>query len=310
MSKAKQPTPPGEMTDIDVDFISLVRKGANGQRVQIYKADDEETPAAESSSGVTGFMNAMRNFFIGKADDKATAEGKPKKSTSFAQSIAVSDIMDSMWRVNDTLREVMRNIVADEGITDKKASMSQAIDDYATYMKDKVNSTAIAKEDYFDTPALPVKKAGRTLSNKSLTSIKNAIAALQSLLDGADDGDGSSIQKGADGEVNSEEVKNIVTEAIKPITDRLTAIEKDGKPDDKDDKTVKKGDEGGVSEAENNTEDDMSEIIKTAISEAIQPIEERLDKVEKSRGTTRTLEDDGGKTEVEKSSSVFDGFFA
>jgi len=302
VNKAKN-TPPGEMTDIDVNFISLVRKGANGQRVQIYKADDEAD--AESESRVTGFMNAMRDFFIGKADK--VAESKPKKSTSFAQSIAVSDIMDGMWRVNDTLREVMRNIVADESITDKKASMAQAIDDYAVYMKDKINSTAIAKADYFDTPSSTIEKAGRTLSSKSLTSIKNAIAALQGLLDStSEDGDGSNVQKGAD-EMNAEEMKDIMKsaldEALKPITDRLDVLEKGDNSED--DPT-----NGGASEgAEPTGDDNIADVVKAAISEAVEPIKERLSKVEKSRGTSKGLEDNGEQTDVEKSAGVFDGLF-
>jgi len=304
VNKDKKITPPGEMTDIDVDFISLVRKGANGQRVQIYKADEDEIPDNDTKS-VGGFMKVMREFFVGKADD-TTAESKPKRSVSFTQSIAVSDIMNSMWRVNDTLREVMRNIIADDSITDKKASLSQAIDDYATYMKGKINSTAIAKADFFDEPESKIEKAGRTLSEKSLTSIKNAIAALQSLLGEAD---GGNIQKGDDFDMSNEEIKNIMKsaldEALKPVTERLDALEKGDTSDE--------GAQGTQGAPENDTgaenNDNISEVVKAAVSEAVKPIQERLDKVEKARGTARGLEDEGGKSEVEKSADVFDGYF-
>lgn len=306
MNKKKNNPLPGEMTNIDVDFISLVHKGANGQQVQIYKSD-EEVPDDETKT-VGSFMQVMKNFFIGKADEAETAtkvsneetsKGKKKNNTSFAQTIAVSDIMDSMWRVNDTLRSVMRNIIADESITDKKQSLSQAIDDYATYMKEKINSTAIAKSDFYDEPESNISKAGRTLSEKSLTSIKNAITALQTLL--TESGGEGEIQKGDDFDMSNEEIKKIMKgaldEALQPITARLEAVEKADTQ------------EGVGKNTEDITSENISDIVKSAVAEAVQPIQERLDKVEKSRGIARGLEDEGGTTEVEKSAGVFDGLF-
>lgn len=301
MSEKKNKTLPGEMTDIDVDFISLVRKGANGQRVQIYKSDEEAFD--NDTKNVGGFMKAMKDFFVGKADeedeevkDKETPEKQTKSNVSFAQTIAVSDIMDSMWRVNDTLRTVMRNIIADENISDKKTSLSQAIDDYAVYMKEKINSTTIAKADFYDEPEIGIAKAGRTLSEKSLTSIKNAITALQSLLNDSS-GEGE-IQKGDDFDMSNEEIKKIMKgaldEALQPITERLEAVEKADNS------------ECGTSKTD---EDNIADIVKSAVEEAVQPIQERLDKVEKARGTARGLEDEGGKSDVTKSAGIFDGLF-
>lgn len=305
MNKKNNKPLPGEMTNIDVDFISLVHKGANGQCVQIYKSD-EEVPDDETKT-VGNFMQAMKSFFIGKSNEVAVAtkdsdEEKTKakkKNTSFAQAISVSDIMDSMWRVNDTLREVMRNIIGDESITDKKSALSQAIDDYATYMKEKINSTAIAKSDFYDEPEREISKAGRTLSEKSLTSIKNAITALQSLLTEA--GGEGEIQKGDDFDMSNEEIKKIMKgaldEALKPITERLEAVEKGDNADE------------GAGNTTEMTAGSISEIVKSVVLEAVQPMQERLDKVEKARGTARGLEYEGGQSEVEKSAGTFDGFF-
>lgn len=309
MNKKKEVIP-GEMVDIDVEFVSLVRKGANRQKVQIYKADDTDYDTEE----VRGFMEHIKKFFkITKADDESVAESnktKPKKQTSFAQSIAVSDIMDSMWRVNDTLRDVMRNIIADEEITDKKAAMSQAIDDFATYMKDKINAVSVAKSAKFfeDEEPAAVTKAGRMLSGKATSAIKNAIAALQGLLSEAGvDGDGDDGKKGEGNPVKKEDVelmKSALEEVLAPITARIAKLENTDGVTTEDEPT------GGDQEPTSTKPDDVSDVIKSAVAEAVAPLSERLDKVEKARGVGRNLDDEPPTTGVEKSADVFDGFFA
>ena len=306
MNKKKEVIP-GEMVDIDVEFVSLVRKGANRQKVQIYKADTDY-----DTEEVRGFMEHIKKFFkITKADDEAVAESnktKPKKQTSFAQSIAVSDIMDSMWRVNDTLRDVMRNIIADEEITNKKAAMSQAIDDFATYMKDKINAVSVAKSAKFfeDEEPAAVTKAGRMLSGKATSAIKNAISTLQGLLSeaGVDGDDG---KKGEENPVKKEDVelmKSALEEVLAPITARIAKLE------NADGVTTEEEPTGENQEPTSTTPDDVSDVIKSAVAEAVAPLSERLDKVEKARGVGRNLDDEPPATGVEKSADVFDGFFA
>jgi hypothetical protein len=302
-------TPPGEMVNIDVDFISLVRKGANRQKVQIYKADVPENEASDGEE-IKGFFDTVKSFFVGKAVD-AVSEGtaaKSKKQTSFAQSIAVSDIMDSMWHVNDTLRDVMRNVIADETVTDKKTAMTQAIDEFGVYMKDKINGTKIAKEAaFFDEP---ISKAGRVFSTKNLSAIKSAIAALQGLLT---DPDENSNQEGADDTVKKEELQALMKaalgEALAPITERLDKVEK--ADENSGGETAAGETAAGETETGGETSDnDIAEVVKSAVQDALAPISERLEKVEKSRAVGRSS--DGNPEpdkKVEKSESAFDGYF-
>ena len=147
---------PGEMTEMDIDTISLVHKGANKQKIQIYKEESGDTTEEEDEK--QGLFEVLKSYFTGKAR-KAEETGKKTKKT-FAGMMAVNDITENMWRANDTLRTVMRDIMNNAEIVDKKASLLQAIEEYATYMKSKVNTTStIAKGDpFFDIPETEIEK--------------------------------------------------------------------------------------------------------------------------------------------------------
>lgn len=56
------------MKDLDIDFISLVNKGANKQTVKIYKSDDEPVNDEE----FRGFFNVMKSFFTKDKKEKTT----------------------------------------------------------------------------------------------------------------------------------------------------------------------------------------------------------------------------------------------
>lgn len=217
---------PGEMTDIDVDFVSLVDKGANKQNVQIYKAEDGAD--TENERTVNGFMAAMRNFFVGKS-----AESKQEE-----QSI--------------------------------------------------VNTNA------------QLEKAGRVLSGKNVALIKDAITALQGLLGGIEDAvEQADVKKGDDENMTSEEIKDIVKnavgEAIKPLTEKVDELEKSTKADDEVD--------------DNDLEKVLEKFAESVVAEAIKPLQERINSVEKSRGMTKSLDDNSQKSDVEKSEGIFDGLF-
>ena len=93
------------LKDVDVDFLSLVGKGANKQKIQIYKADTDE-PEASNNDEVKGFFNAVKSFFT-KADNNKTKNKIP----SFKERMAATELRSNMWRVNDTLSSLVRDIV-------------------------------------------------------------------------------------------------------------------------------------------------------------------------------------------------------
>ena len=302
---------PGEMSDMDIDMISLVRKGANGQKIQIYKEDDSEEEITEQ-----GLLDVLKNFLSGGKVQKA-AEAVPVKTApkkTFASMMAVSDITENMWRANDTLRGVLRDIINNEEVTDKKAALLQAVDEYSTYMKNKVSSTAIAKEAaFFDVPDVEIEKAGKKVSSKNLAALKEAHKALSAVIEEAEKKEDPN-QEGGSGESESEKeetelnktelaevMKSAMEEALKPINERLDKIEKADAP---------AADEGG-SDAEPETEptDDISAVVKEAVADIMKPINERLDKIEKSRALPRSQEGEE-PNQINKAADVFDGLFA
>lgn len=316
MKAAKQPEIiPGEMSDMDIDMISLVRKGANGQKIQIYKSDDsDETEGDEEAQGL---LEVLKSYFnkgkVQKADEAAKPAAKIPKKT-FSSMMAVNDITENMWRANDTLRSVMRDIINNEEITDKKAALLQAVDEYSAYMKDKVNVSTIAKSAaFFDVPESVIEKAGKKVSSKNLTALRDAQKALSAVIEEAegpknpeDDPDEVKNKEGnektggekEDGEVKKEELTNVMKEALedilKPIAERLDKIEKS----DTDETTEEEAAEGNI-----------AEVVKSAISEAVKPINERLEKIEKSRALPRSKEGDEPNQVQKSEAGIYDGFF-
>ncbi len=297
---------PGEMSDMDISMISLVRKGANKQKIQIYKEDECEDQEVDEAKGL---LSVLKSYFIGKAQKADEEVKKPKKT--FAGMMAVNDITENMWRANDTLRSVMRDIINNEEVADKKAALLQAIDEYSAYMKSKVNTASIAKGDsFFDVPEMEIQKAGKKVSNKNLEALKAAQKALAAVISEAEPETKLGEKEPSKGEKEEEEVKKeelteimkqTMEDALKPINDRLDKIEKADSGREQEE----------VKEEAEETEN-VTEIIKSIITKALCPLEDRLEKVEKSRGIARSLETEKttGKKIEKDENDVFEGYFA
>ena len=290
---------PGEMSDMDINMISLVHKGANKQRIQIYKEDECEEQE-EQEDEVKGFLGVLKSYFTGKVQKADETAKKPKKT--FAGIMAVNDITENMWRANDTLRSVMRDIMNNEEVIDKKAALLQAVDEYSAYMKNKVNTSTIAKGDrFFDVPETEIQKAGKKVSSKNLEALKEAQKALSAVISEAEL-DTRTVEKEEE-EVKKEELTEVMKQAmeaaLKPINDRLDRIEK---ADAISEQTE-------FAEGEERTEN-ITEVIKSVISKALSPLENRLEKVEKSRGIARSLEGEEVIGKIEKEADdTFEGYF-
>lgn len=280
-----------QMTNMDISFISLVKKGANKQKIQIYKSDDYKEPVTDSvDEDVKGFFNVVKSFFAGKKDIQK-ADSNPKPPTDFAGAIAAQDVSDNLDNARWTLRTVMYNILADDTITDKKAQIGTQIDAFKNYVLDQLDKVGIKKcaEQLI---AEPIEKAGKKIATARLDNIKGAITALQSIVDEVEASDKS---EGGEEEVQKQEIteiiKSAVGESLKPINERLDKIEKEDGADGSNNEVKK---------------EDISEIVKSAIAESMQPIQERLSAVEKARGISKQSESDG-TTNVKKSGNVFSG---
>lgn len=292
---------PGEMSDMDINMISLVRKGANKQKIQIYKEDEESEDIAEEE--VQGLFEVLKSYFAGKVQkaDESVKKTKSSKKT-FSGMMAVNDITENMWRANDTLRTVMRDIINNEEVIDKKVALLQAIDEYSAYMKSKVNTATIAKGDrFFDVPEIEIQKAGKKVSGKNLEALKAAQKALSAVISEAEL-DTRTVEKEEE-EVKKEELTEVMKQAmeaaLKPINDRLDKIEKADAISEQDE----------FAEGEEGTEN-ITEVIKSVINKALSPLESRLEKVEKSRGIARSLEGEEAIGKIEKEADdTFEGYF-
>ena len=212
-----KPNKRGELTDVEVNAVSLVSKAANGEKFKIFKsADKPESVEVETEKNAQGLFSVLKKFFTG-SEEPAVKE----------QPIEVED----------------------------------------------------------------VQKSGRKISGSRLAKIKEVHAILGGLIADTDlDND-----EGGTETVTKEElileVKKSVDEALKPISERLDALEKSE----------------AETEVKKEAEPDMSEVVKSALDEALKPIEERLDKVEKARGFSNRQPED---VSVNKSSSsLWDGAF-
>lgn len=289
---------PGEMSDMDINTISLVRKGANKQKFQIYKEEGEkQEDIEEEEDEKQGLFEVLKSYFAGRV--KKAEEKKATKT--FAALMTVNDITENMWRANDTLRTVMRDIINNAEITDKKAALLQAVEEYAAYMKNKVNTSTIAKGDsFFDVPETEIQKAGKKVSSKNLEALKAAQQALATVIQEAE-ADGKGKEEEAN-EVKKEEMttimKQVLEQTLQPIKKRLDKIEK-----------TETSEEEGSETIEHFETKEATELMKSILQEKLTPIENRLTQIEKSRGIARSSEGEESEGKIEKEADAFEGYF-
>lgn len=110
-------------------------------------------------------------------------------------------------------------------------------------------------------------------------------------------------------DMKKEDLQAILKEALDPINEKLTELEKEfkeevvTKEEDKEE-DVKKQEQDEQVEAEA-----IAKQLKDILKEELAPINERLENVEKARGISKSLEDDAEGDEIEKEESVFKNLF-
>lgn len=301
-----------QMTNMDINFISLVKKGANKQKIQIYKSDDYQEPKTNSADDeVKGFFNVMKSFFL--VNKKEIQKGdKPNPPTDFTGAIAAQDVSDNLDNARWTLRTVMYNILADDTIADKKAQIGIQIDAFKSYVLNQLDQVGI-KKCAEQLKAEPIEKSGKKIATARLDNIKGAITALQSIVDEVS----ANNTEGGNEEVNKEDVSKIIKsalgEGLKPINERLNNIEKeDSTTCPSCSGTIQSGDKfcphcgKALSTTTSAKKEDTSEIIKSVIKDALQPVTDRIEAVEKARGISKQT-DIEQTTIVKKADNIFAG---
>lgn len=211
------------LKEVDVDFISLVAKGANKQKINIYKADNSEPESQEEE--LKGFFNVLKSFFekgILKKEDESLVK-------SFNDWMTEANIMTNIWTVNDTLVSVMRDILKSPDIKDKKAALSTAIDEHGVYLKSKlenVDSDIKKSEDFFrkEDDEMNVKEEIATALKAALDPITARLDAIEGKDSKKKDPEDTNGDKKED-KVTKEDIAEIVKSAVVPLTERLTVVE-------------------------------------------------------------------------------------
>ena len=204
------------MKDVDVDFISLVSKGANKQKIQIYKADEEpENLNNEDIEEVTGFFNVLKSFFT-KEETKEEVKVK-----GFNERMTTREVMDNIWRVNDTLVSVMRDVLAGP-VKDKETAISTAIDEHGAYLKAKLKGiNSIQKSDFLN------DEGGREDMEKEELQeiIKGAIEPINAKIEAIEkELKPEEVETKEEG-ITKEDITKAVKEALEPLSDRIEKIE-------------------------------------------------------------------------------------
>ena len=281
-----KPNKPGELRDVEVNAVSLVNKAANGERFKIFKSDKSGEEAPEViEKNEQGLFSVLKKFFTGSEEVEKGAVSK------------VFDAREHGMKLNkafDALCAVLKlNRWSDGPNEEPEASPAKiraALEDF----KNVAEKILLGSDEEVKKAVEDVQKSGRKISGSRLSKIKEVHAILGDLIADAD----TEEDKGGNTEVTKEEltleVKKSVDEALKPISERLKALEKS-----EAEAEVKK-----EAEAE---QPDMNEVVKNALDEALKPITERLERVEKARGFSNRQPED---VNVNKSSSsLWDGAF-
>ncbi|WP_277714231.1 XkdF-like putative serine protease domain-containing protein [Bacillus atrophaeus] len=219
-----------------------------------------------------GLFNLLKNFFTG--------------GTSVTKG-AVQDKYDEgrkrreFWAAQDSLNSALFKWDYPGEMENDPAKIREALQDFVNIAQEVLISNDVLKA--IGPKPEELQKAGRKLSAANVQELKNIQDNISNLL--------SQAEEKEEEEMTSEEVTKSIQEALMPIEKRLTSLEKEEDPKNKDEKKA----------AEEEEAEKEAEKLKKAITDAVQPLADRIEAIEKSRGTSKQKEETGNETNVEKS---------
>lgn len=215
------------MKDIDIDFISLVNKGANKQTVKIYKSDKE--PVNSNEEEFRGFFNVIKSFFNKDKQQVKKSEYITDFNTLVGEAVMEQRIRDARWALMDSLE----NTLLDSTVTDKATHMANQIDAFKAYIINTVNTVGIqksleqmqeikkSKEDE-DMKAEDIKK----MLDDALNPIRDEIKVLKGEEDSTTGDEGTEVE-GTETEPTQEEIiAKAIKEATGPLMDEIAELKK------------------------------------------------------------------------------------
>ncbi|WP_343311259.1 XkdF-like putative serine protease domain-containing protein [Bacillus atrophaeus] len=235
-------------------------------------AKQEEKPVSPEDNNEKGLFNLVKNFFNGNANVTKGAvrdkydEGRQRRE---------------FWAAQDALNSALFKWDYPGEMENDPAKIREALQDFVNIAQEVLISDDVLKA--IGPKPEELQKAGRKLSAANVQELKNIQDNISNLL--------SQAEEKEEEEMTSEEVTKSIQEALTPIEKRLTSLEKEEDPKNKDEKKA----------AEEEEAEKEAEKLKKAITDAVQPLAERIEAIEKSRGTSKQKEETGNETNVEKS---------
>lgn len=124
-------------------FLSLVNRGANGRTFLVAKVDDsasdpqagtQDADPGPLSSEERGRVSVWRWLFGNLFGAGESTAAKSTGPTDFDAAVAIPTMRERMWTLEDGLREVIRNVMEDDEITDKPGAIGKALDAYKAHV--------------------------------------------------------------------------------------------------------------------------------------------------------------------------------
>ncbi|ALU14550.1 hypothetical protein ACH52_1770 [Eubacterium limosum] len=113
---------PGEMEDIDVDYISLVKKGANKQEIAIYKEDTELTEE-EKEPVEKSFFEHVKAFFMKQDSEKIVQKEEEELNKEELQEVIKSTVEEVVKPLNEKIEAIEKEEQPEEVSNTVKVEM-------------------------------------------------------------------------------------------------------------------------------------------------------------------------------------------
>ncbi|MED4460432.1 putative protein yqbD [Bacillus subtilis] len=238
-------------------------------------AKQEEKPVSQEKHDEKGLFNLLKNFFTGNAH---LAKGAVQEKYDEGRK------RREFWAAQDALNSALFKWDYSEGMETDPEKIREALQDFVNIAQNVLISDDILKA--IGPKPEELQKAGRKFSASNLQEIKSAHTALGNLLSQVE-------TEGEEEEMNAEDVAKSIEEALEPIKKQLAELEKDEDP-------KKKKDE------EKADEEEEAKKLKKAITDAVQPLADRIEAIEKSRGISKQ-DETTSETETQVNKSIWSG---
>lgn len=216
------------MKDLDIDFISLVNKGANKQTVKIYKADEE--PVNSDDEEFRGFFNVLKSFFT---KDKKEDIKKSTYVTDFNQLVGEAVIEERIREARWALMDSLENTLLEPTITDKAGHMAIQIDAFKNYVLNTVSTVGIQKsleqikeirksKEEEEMKAEDIKK----MLDEALSPIKKELEELKGEEQLPEGDEGIEGQEPPKEPTQEEIIAKAIKEATEPLMNEITELKK------------------------------------------------------------------------------------